>query len=65
MPTQPSEPPLPLEMTEEEATRVRSYLYKLKDVDPIDVRERLLIEILDALRGIDDKLAQLVAGRKE
>jgi len=58
MPILPTDRPLPLEMNEPDAERVSNYIGKLcHESEP---NERLLIEILDALRRIDDKLGRLL-----
>jgi hypothetical protein len=51
--------PLPLDMDHQDVDRVLDYLYKQRT--PEEVNERLLIEVLDCLRRIDDKLGKLLA----
>jgi hypothetical protein len=52
MPEPSDPPPLPLQMGRADVRRVSDFL---ADRDTVD-NERLLIEILDCLRAIDDKL---------
>jgi hypothetical protein len=54
-----SELPTPLEVAPADAGKVIDHLYRHSQ-DPDLVKERLLIEILDCLRRIDDKLARLL-----
>jgi hypothetical protein len=51
-------PPAPLELTREEFSRVRDYIDDHGDES--EPNQRLLIEILDCLRRIDDKLGRLL-----
>jgi len=60
MPVPLPDRPLPLDLSEPDVKRVIDYLYRAQD-DSQDVRDRLQIEILDALRRIDDKLGKLLA----
>lgn len=58
-PTKP--PPSPLQMAEADVDRVSRFIDHNDRVD----NQRLLIEILECLRAIDDKLARLLeAGRR-
>ncbi len=60
--SQPNEPPpLPLTMDAEDISRVANFLAQRARSGSDLENERLLIEILDALRGIDDKLERLLA----
>jgi hypothetical protein len=54
-----TERPLPLDMDRQDVRRALDFLDK--QGDPEEVSERLLIEILDCLRRIDDKLGKLLA----
>jgi hypothetical protein len=57
MADEPEPPPLPLQMDEDDAERVSRFLDTVDSV----ANQRLLIEILDCLRSIDDKLGRLLA----
>ena len=60
MPDPTDRPPL-LELTEPEIDRVIAFVYdRQNEREP---NQRLLIEILDALRQINDKLAKLLEKR--
>jgi hypothetical protein len=56
---EPNERPLPLDMPDGDVNRVLDYLYRQRSEH--EVSERLLIEVLDCLRRIDDKLGKLLA----
>jgi hypothetical protein len=57
-PAAPDAPLPPLEMSAEEFQRIRTWLQNYGGSSHPD--ERLLVEILDCLRRIDDKLEQLI-----
>jgi hypothetical protein len=54
----PADRPLPLDMDDADVERVLNYIYLTKRNE--DVSDRLLIEILDCLRRIDDKLGKVL-----
>ena len=54
----PTNRPLPLDMPERDVERVMQYLDG-KENREREIHQRLLIEILDCLRRIDDKLEKL------
>ena len=58
----PLDLPLPLDMTERDVERVMKYLESNQNKER-EMHQRLLIEILDCLRRIDDKLGGLGALR--
>jgi hypothetical protein len=55
-------PPLPLAMSQDDVGRVERFLYDRygSDLGDSEVGTRLLVEILDCLRRIDDKLGRLL-----
>jgi len=53
-----ADPPAPLELTDDHAADVAARLYA--NEQRFDSNDRLLIEILDALRRIYDKLERLL-----
>jgi hypothetical protein len=55
---EPTDRPLPLDMTDRDVERVMQYLDG-KENHEREIHQRLLIEILDCLRRIDDKLEKL------
>jgi hypothetical protein len=55
-----SGPPLPLQMSEADVQRVSVFLDATEEV----VNRRLLTEILDCLRAIDDKLSRLLESER-
>ncbi len=64
MSEQPQSPPLPLQLAKEDIARVSGFLSYSDLSGSYLENERLLIEILDCLRRIDDKLERLLeAGR--
>jgi hypothetical protein len=59
MPTDPTDPPQPLDMDAKDVTRVLRHI-ETTGLDWQDAHLRLSIEILDCLRRIDDKLGKLL-----
>ena len=59
----PTDPPQPLDMTAQDVSRVLKHI-EATGLDWQDAHLRLLIEILDCLRRIDDKLGKLVTQSK-
>lgn len=57
-------PPLPLMMAAEDVGRVAEFLASRERSGSALENERLLIEILEALRSIDDKLERLIRERR-
>lgn len=64
MAEQHESPPSPLQLAKEDVARVAGFL-AYKDRSGTDLEnERLLIEILDCLRSIDDKLGRLLEAQR-
>jgi hypothetical protein len=55
------DPPLPLAMPPDDAKRATDWLYANVDSKGLEIRDRLLLEILDRLASIDDKLERLLS----